>query len=52
MMEMIMVIAVVMNALNIVLDYALVFGAWGLPRLETVGAAWASAISATLGVVA
>ena len=47
-----MVIAFGMNAFNIVLDYALVFGAFGLPRLETVGAAWASAISAVLGLVA
>ena len=47
-----MVIAFGMNAFNIILDYALVFGAFGLPRLETVGAAWASAISAVLGLVA
>lgn len=47
-----MVIAFGMNAFNIVLDYALVFGAFGLPRLETVGAAWASAISAILGLIA
>ena len=47
-----MVIAFGMNAFNIVLDYALVFGAFGLPRLETVGAAWASAISAVLGLIA
>ena len=47
-----MVIAFGMNAFNIILDYALVFGAFGLPRLETVGAAWASAISAVLGLAA
>jgi MATE family multidrug resistance protein len=45
-----MVIAVVMNAFNVILDYGLVFGAWGMPRLETVGAAWASALSALLGL--
>jgi Na+-driven multidrug efflux pump len=47
-----MVIAFGMNAFNIFLDYCLVFGAFGLPRLETVGAAWASAISAIIGLVA
>jgi Na+-driven multidrug efflux pump len=46
-----MIVAFAMNAFNIVLDYALVFGVWGLPRLETVGAAWASAISAGLGLI-
>lgn len=47
-----MVIAFGMNAFNIALDYALVFGVYGFPRLETVGAAWASAISSVIGLVA
>ncbi|MBM66426.1 MAG: hypothetical protein CMH55_09350 [Myxococcales bacterium] len=44
-------VAIFMNTLNVVLDYGLVFGAWGLPRMEVEGAAWASAISAAIGLV-
>ena len=33
------------NMLNIVLDFALVFGKWGFPALGASGAAWATTIS-------
>lgn len=36
---------VVTNALNIFLNYLLIFGHWGFPELKTDGAAWATAIS-------
>lgn len=36
------------NIINIVLDYGLIFGKWGLPRLGIVGAAWATVISCAL----
>lgn len=35
-------------ALNLPLAYALTFGAWGLPRLEISGTAWATVISGIL----
>lgn len=38
-------------ALNIPLAYALTFGAWGLPRLEVKGAAWATVAAGLLPVV-
>ncbi len=38
--------------LNILLDYLLIFGHWGLPALGFNGAAWASAIAEALGFVA
>ncbi len=37
------------NVLNIILDPILMFGWFGLPALGIVGAAWASAISYTIG---
>jgi MATE family multidrug resistance protein len=39
------VMAIIGNVINIVLDYALIFGAWGFPRMEVAGAAWATNIS-------
>ncbi len=33
------------NLLNIVLDYAMIFGHWGFPRMGIAGAAWATVIS-------
>jgi multidrug resistance protein, MATE family len=45
-----MVIAVLMNTINVVLDYAMVFGTWGIPRFGPNGAAWASFVSAFVGL--
>lgn len=38
-------------ALNLPLAYALTFGAWGFPRLEIKGAAWATVISGFLPIL-
>jgi putative MATE family efflux protein len=38
-------------ALNVLLDYALIFGKLGLPHMGFMGAAWASAISEVAGLV-
>lgn len=46
-----MTIAVIMNISNIVLNYGLIFGNLGLPRLEVEGAAWASVIASVFGLV-
>ena len=40
---------IVMHASNIVLNYALIFGNFGAPRLEVTGAGMASAISMVIG---
>lgn len=37
--------------LNILLNYLLIFGKWGFPRMEVAGAAWASLISRTCEMV-
>ena len=37
-----LLVTVVANAVNVVADYALIFGRWGAPELGVVGAAWAS----------
>ena len=36
-----MVVTIFALSLNTVLAYGLIFGHWGLPRLEVAGAAWA-----------
>ena len=46
-----MVIAGIANAINVVGDYALIFGKFGLPRLEVVGAAIATAAAQIIGSV-
>jgi len=46
-----MVIAGIANAINVVGDYALIFGKFGLPRLEVVGAATATAAAQIIGSV-
>jgi MATE family multidrug resistance protein len=42
-----MVSMIVANLLNVALDYALIFGHFGLPAMGVAGAAWATVISAT-----
>lgn len=40
------------TAINLILDYALIFGHWGLPRMGIAGAAWATNIANASGAVA
>lgn len=44
-----MTVAIVMNIINLVLCWMLVFGNLGAPRLEVAGAAWAASISGITG---
>lgn len=46
-----MVAAILMNVLNLVLNYCLIFGFWIFPELQVEGAAWASLISAYVGLL-
>lgn len=50
-----MIATIVANVINVILNYVLIYGKWGFPRLEIVGAAWGTAISrfviATLMIV-
>lgn len=46
-----MLIALVESVVNVALDYALIFGHWGLPALGFNGAAYASIISEFMGMV-
>jgi len=46
-----MVLLLGANVLNIVLDWALVFGHWGFPNLGAPGAAWATVISRAVFIV-
>lgn len=45
-----MIVSVLINMLNIVLNYFLIFGHWFFPRLEVRGAAIASAVSTVIGL--
>jgi putative MATE family efflux protein len=46
-----LVAAIVMNVINLVLCYGLIFGKLGMPRLEVAGAAWASTLSSAVGTL-
>ncbi|MCP4499585.1 MAG: MATE family efflux transporter [Deltaproteobacteria bacterium] len=46
-----MTVAIIMNILNVVLNYGLIFGNLGMPRLEVEGAAWASVAASTAGLI-
>ncbi|MFA4646165.1 MATE family efflux transporter [Pyrococcus kukulkanii] len=43
-----MLLNILMNVINAILDYLLVFGKLGFPRMGPVGAAWASGIGITI----
>ncbi len=45
-----LVVACISTSVNIVLDYAFVFGAWGFPEMGVAGAAIATAIAAWVGL--
>jgi multidrug resistance protein, MATE family len=45
-----MTAAIVMNLLNVILIFLLVLGLFGFPRLEVVGAAWATVIATYIGL--
>ncbi len=40
-----MIISIAANLLNVLLNYLLIFGHWGLPRMGLMGACWATFIS-------
>jgi len=44
-----MVITLVTNCVNILFNWLLIFGIWIFPRMEVVGAAWATSIAYTIG---
>lgn len=46
-----MLITLVMNCLNILFNWLLIFGIWIFPRLEVAGAAWGTAISYVAGAI-
>lgn len=46
-----MIITAIINAINIALDYSLIFGNFGFPRLGTVGAAVATTVARGIGAV-
>ena len=46
-----MIVSILINLLNIVLNFFLIFGHWIFPRLEVQGAAIASAVSTIIGLV-
>lgn len=46
-----MIITLIMNCVNILFNWLLIFGIWIFPRMEVVGAAWATSIAYTVGAV-
>ncbi len=45
--KMALIISIVGNLINILLNYLLIYGHWGLPKLGYMGAAWATFIART-----
>ena len=39
------------NVVNVGADYVLIYGKWGFPELGVVGAAWASVLATTVGLI-
>ncbi len=48
----VMWINVAATAVNVVFDYAMIFGHWGFPRMGMKGAAWATVLSACVNFLA
>ena len=46
-----MVVTLIANALNVVGNYALIFGHWGCPAMGVEGAAWSTALSRVVAMV-
>ena len=46
-----MLITLVMNCVNILFNWLLIFGIWIFPRMEVAGAAWATSIAYTIGAL-
>ena len=46
-----MIITLIMNCVNILFNWLLIFGIWIFPHMEVVGAAWATSIAYTVGAV-
>lgn len=46
-----MMVAAISNSLNVFLDYGMIFGKFGFPRLEAKGAALATVLSRLVGVI-
>ncbi len=46
-----MLVTVSVNVINILADYALIFGHWGCPAMGVEGAAWATAVSRIIAAI-
>jgi MATE family multidrug resistance protein len=46
-----MIIALVVNVINVIGDFVLVYGLWGFPRMEVAGAALATAVAHVVGFI-
>ena len=47
----VMWVNLLVNAINILLDYLLIFGNWGFPRMGIAGAGWATVIASGVGAL-
>ncbi|KXK37488.1 MAG: MATE family efflux transporter [Saprospiraceae bacterium] len=47
-----MILSVLVIPVKLILNYMMIFGNWGMPRMELVGAGWASLISRSLVFIA